>query len=115
MSVDASLVSDDDMLQAPGLDHLRTQGLAVLAQRRLQSAFGTWAALASSSFAERARQLRALRAAVAFEAGWRLRRALDCWRAHAEGSRTRRQLLQRAAARLNARRCAHLRLRKPLT
>ena len=80
------------------------QGVAALAQRKLQSAFGSWAALASASFAERARQLRALRAAVTFEAGWRQRRALDCWRVHAEGSRTRRQLLRRAAARLAARR-----------
>ena len=80
------------------------QGVAALTRRRLQSAFGLWAALASASFAERARQLHALRAAVAFEAGWRLRRALDCWRVHAEGSRTRRQLLRRATARLMARR-----------
>jgi len=80
------------------------QGVAALARRRLQSAFAAWAALASASFAERARQLRALRAAVAFEAGWRLRRALDCWRVHAEGNRIRQQLLRRAAARLAARR-----------
>ena len=81
------------------------QSLASLAEQRLRSAFGAWAALASSSFAERARQLRALRAAVHFEAGWRLRHALDWWRQHAAKSGTLRQLLRRAAARRMTRRC----------